>query len=562
MRTIGIGTKISGMVIGILIVLSVVIAYVATSRMQEGIEAFATEKAKNDLNMATRLVDYKYSGAWKIKDGQLYKGSQRINNNEEIVDEIGEATGDTVTFFQGEQRVATNVMLEGKRAVGTKVWEKVATVVLKQGQPYYGQAVVVGKTYQAAYTPIRSADGAVIGILYVGASQSIIDGIISGFIRQFMIVIVIAIAVSLAVILWYMSRVNRRLGRVGQALAKAGQGDFTSVLLDRSGDELGRLSVNYNEMRENLSILISEGMHACGAVADSTGRLAVIAEASTRQANRIADTIRQVADGAGAQTRSVLENQTAMEEMAQGIQNVAENASEIAEAAIYSKQQAEAGAETARLTVEQMGELHSSIQHTEALIQALHRQSGEITGIMQVIQEISEQTGLLALNASIEAARAGEQGRGFEVVASEVRKLADQSGIASRQVAQLIQNIDGDVQRSAEAIGHVVTHVDSGLRMMNETHDSFEHIVERSTHIAERIESMAATAEQMSAGVQEVTASATEIIVIARRTSGGSQEVSVAASDQMEEINRLNTCSADLQLAMEEMLKALGQFKA
>lgn len=315
-------------------------------------------------------------------------------------------------------------------------------------------------------------------------------------------------------------------------------------------------------MRENLGILISEGMHACGAVADSTGRLAVIAEASTREANRIADTIRQVADGAEAQTRSVLENQTAMEEMAQGIQNVAENASEIAEAAIYSKQQAEAGAETARLTVEQMGELHSSIQHTDALIQALHRQSGEITGIMQVIQGISEQTGLLALNASIEAARAGEQGRGFEVVASEVRKLADQSGIASRQVAQLIQNIDGDVQRSAEAIGHVVAHVDSGLRMMNETHDSFEQIVERSTHIAERIESMAATAEQMSAGVQEVTASATEIIVIARRTSGGSQEVSVAASDQMEEINRLNTCSADLQLAMEEMLKALGQFKA
>ncbi|MEK4734431.1 methyl-accepting chemotaxis protein [Paenibacillus sp. FSL L8-0641] len=340
MRTIGIGTKISGMVIGILIVLSVVVAYVVTSRMQEGIESFATEKAKNDLNMATRLVDYKYSGAWQIKDGQLYKGSQRINNNEEIVDEIGEATGDTVTFFQGEQRVATNVMLDGKRAVGTKVSEKVATVVLKQGQPYYGQAVVVGKTYQAAYTPIRSADGAVIGILYVGASQSIIDGIISGFIRQFMIVIVIAIAVSLAVILWYMSRVNRRLGRVGQALAKAGQGDFTSVLLDRSGDELGRLSVNYNEMRENLSILISEGMHACGAVSDSTGRLAVIAEASARQANRIADTIRQVADGAEAQTRSVLENQTAMEEMAQGIQNVAENASEIAESAIYSKQQA------------------------------------------------------------------------------------------------------------------------------------------------------------------------------------------------------------------------------
>ncbi|WP_068497800.1 methyl-accepting chemotaxis protein [Paenibacillus kribbensis] len=562
MRTIGIGTKISGMVIGILMVLSVVIAYVVTSRMEEGIEAFATEKAKRDLNMATRLVDYKYSGAWQIKDGQLYKGSKLINNNEEIVDEIGGTTGDTVTFFQGEQRVATNVMLDGKRAVGTKVSEKVAAVVLQQGQPYYGQAVVVGKTYQAAYAPIRSAEGAVIGILYVGASQSIIDGIISGFIRQFMIVVVIAIAVSLIVILWYMSRVNRRLGRVGQALARAGQGDFTSVLHDPSGDELGRLSINYNEMRENLSTLISEGVHTCGAVADSTRQLAVIAEATTREANGIADTIRQVAGGAESQTRSVLENQTAMEEMAHGIQNVAEHASEVAEAAIDSKQQAEAGAEKARLTMEQMNELHSSIQLTDALIQALHRQSGEITGIMQAIQGISEQTGLLALNASIEAARAGEQGRGFEVVASEVRKLADQSGIASRQVAQLIQNINGDVQRTAEAIGHVVAHVNNGQRLMNETHDSFDHIVERSTHIAERIESMAATAEQMSAGMQQITASAAEVIAIARRTSSGSQQVSVAASGQMEEIHRLNTCSTDLQRTTEEMLQALGRFKA
>src|SRR5262249_17775756 len=131
-----IGTKISLIVIGILLVFSGVVAYQVMGQMQKGIKMFATEKAKSDLDLANGFLTNKIPGDWQIKDGNLYKGNTKVNDNFDIVDEIGNITGDTVTIFQDNVRVTTNVMNEGKRAVGTTVSEKVEDVVLKNGEKY------------------------------------------------------------------------------------------------------------------------------------------------------------------------------------------------------------------------------------------------------------------------------------------------------------------------------------------------------------------------------------------------------------------------------------------
>lgn len=204
MRIRSIGTKINLIVIGILVVVSAAIAYVAIEQMGSGIKTFATAKAKSDLELVSRYLDSKYPGAWRIRGDQLTKGDTVMNGNFEIVDEIGQLTEDTVTIFQGDTRVSTNVMAEGERAVGTKVSDKVADVVLKGGGSYYGEAVVVGQTYQAAYQPIKSDNGEVIGILYVGAPQRLMDTIRGTFIRQFAVVFAAALAISIVVILMYM----------------------------------------------------------------------------------------------------------------------------------------------------------------------------------------------------------------------------------------------------------------------------------------------------------------------------------------------------------------------
>lgn len=171
MKLRSIGTKISMIMIGVLLVFSAAVMVVVINEMKSGITTFAKEKARSDLKLAEGFIEYKYPGPWQIKDGQLYKGNLQINGNYGLVDEIGGMTGDTVTIFQANQRVTTNVMIDEQRAVGTLVSEEVHEAVLIKGEAFYGEANVVGQTYQTAYMPILSENNEIIGIFYVGAPK-------------------------------------------------------------------------------------------------------------------------------------------------------------------------------------------------------------------------------------------------------------------------------------------------------------------------------------------------------------------------------------------------------
>ncbi|MGG3454098.1 methyl-accepting chemotaxis protein [Paenibacillus rhizolycopersici] len=561
MRIRSIGTKINLIVVGILVVVSGTIGFVAVKQMESGIKTFATAKARSDLELVNRYLDSKYPGAWRIEGDRFYKGETVISGNFEIVDEIGGLTEDTVTIFQGDTRVSTNVMVDGERAVGTKVSDKVADVVLKGGSSYYGEAVVVGQTYQAAYQPIQSESGEVIGILYVGASQQLMDTIRGTFIQRFAVVFAGALVISIALILRYMRGMKKRLSRLAKAMEQAGAGDFTATIRDDSQDEIGLLSAGYNQMGANLQQLVQQGLLASDKVTEAARRLLTIAEQTNDGSARIAASIEQVAAGAESQTMSTAENARAMEEIAIGVQHIAEHASEAAELAGQSRQQAVDGGEQVRRTVEQMESIDRSVQASSSLVRLLNDKSQEIALMVEAIRGISQQTNLLALNASIEAARAGEEGRGFAVVASEVRKLAEQSEASSERIVEVMSQIDTDIKQSLEAMDLVIGEVESGLALTQETDRSFADISASNGQIADQIEQLAATAQQMSAGIEEVTASVHVIADIAQSSGAAAQEVSSASASQLAAIADINAACASLSAVSDELQQVLGKFR-
>ncbi|MEF2966753.1 methyl-accepting chemotaxis protein [Paenibacillus sp. M1] len=561
MRGRSIGTKINLIVVNILLVFSVATAIVAVGQMNKGIELFATAKAKSDLELAHQWLDAKYPGDWDIRDGLLFKGDIKINDNSELVDQIGEATGDTVTIFQKNVRVATNVMSEGQRAVGTTVSQRVADAVLTRGEKFSGKAEVLGQTYQAAYEPIKNAGGETIGIFYVGASQHLILDIQQDFLTTFVIVVVLAILLACVVVIWYIKRMQRRLTAVTKAMEQAGSGDFTAVVRDKSGDEIGRLGTSFNQMGASLKELIRQGLQASEEVAASTGRLKEIAGTTAEESSRIAESMERVSEGAENQTQSTAENARAVEEVSIGVQSIAEHAQEVAESAGRSKLQAETGASHVRRTLEQMDSISRSVQETDMLMKRLDEKSREIGEMMELIRGISTQTNLLALNASIEASRAGEQGRGFAVVASEIRKLAEQSAASSNRISEVVTEIGADVQVSLGAMEHVMREVASGLEIAKETDRSFAGIVDTSGRIAEQMEQLAATSEQMSAGIEEITASVTVISEIAKETSQSSRQATTSTASQMEAIRELNDSAALLAEISGELHRTLDKFK-
>lgn len=149
-----------------------------TKQIQIEANTAAVDKAKSNLRLAEALLDSRLPGHWAVRNGQLYKGETLINGNNEIVDQIGVLTGDTCTIFQGPTRVATNVIRDNIRVLGTKVSEEVGKVVLEEGKEYSGEADVAGIKYQTAYEPIKDQNGQIIGMWYVGANKQFVDKVI------------------------------------------------------------------------------------------------------------------------------------------------------------------------------------------------------------------------------------------------------------------------------------------------------------------------------------------------------------------------------------------------
>ncbi|MGA2332569.1 MAG: methyl-accepting chemotaxis protein [Syntrophales bacterium] len=155
------------------------VAFFTVMTVQDKVITTAHEKLKGDLAMGKALLNAQYQGEWSIRDGKLFKGETQMNDNFSIVDTIGDLTSDTVTIFQGDTRIATNVKnASGDRAVGTKAAENVIAATLKKGETYIGKANVVGIWNQTAYEPIKDAQRNIIGMFYVGVPNTNYDAVI------------------------------------------------------------------------------------------------------------------------------------------------------------------------------------------------------------------------------------------------------------------------------------------------------------------------------------------------------------------------------------------------
>jgi len=218
----------------------------------------ATEtKAKSDLATGEAIIDLRYPGPWRVVDGELYKGEHRINNDLELVDFIAGLTGDTVTIFLGDTRVATTVRgPDGQRALKTKVSDVVARTVLKNGQTYLGEAYVVGEYYQTAYKPLRDSDGNIIGMFYVGISKRFSDQLIK---ESLLTVIAISAGITLLVALsgWFFTQrvIIGPLQQITAGTMEVASGLPAAPVEVDSSNEIGQLAQAFNQMVEELQKL-------------------------------------------------------------------------------------------------------------------------------------------------------------------------------------------------------------------------------------------------------------------------------------------------------------------
>ncbi len=343
-----------------------------------------------------------------------------------------------------------------------------------------------------------------------------------------LIVMLIAILVSAACTIFFMWLTNhhllRPILRVKETVEAFSRGDLTkrsgikvSFLGVQVKDEVTSLGDSVDQMANQMSGLISR-------ISDSSSQLASASE-------QLAASATQIASGADKQSGQTVHIASAMEEMNATVIEVAKNSQQVSESARSAQSIAIKGGDVVSQAIVAMKDVAESTSVTADTIKRLGRSSEEIGTIVSVINDIADQTNLLALNAAIEAARAGEQGRGFAVVADEVRKLAERTTKATKEISSMIGTIQTETSKAVDAMAEGTVKVQNGVKLANEAGDALKRIVSGVENVTDMISHIATSAEEQSSTTDEITQNMDSIADVAKANVTAIGEVSRATAE-------------------------------
>jgi methyl-accepting chemotaxis protein len=431
------------------------------------------------------------------------------------------------------------------------------------------------------------------------------------------IICAIAFIFSITTSLFFTQKISGSVNSVKKALQKMAKGDLTSSIKRTSSDEIGDMVNAYNDMQSNFSKLISDLKNSSLQLASASQQLAESSKQSSESTQQVASSSQQMARGAQEQSTNAQEtsksisqlseaiNQLAKgaQEQSQGVQQavdsitevastiakVSDNAAKAAEGAKLASDSAQTGASKSNLTLQGMERIKEVTSEVAKKIEQLGVRSGDIGKIVSVIDEIASQTNLLALNAAIEAARAGEQGKGFAVVSDEVRKLAERTASATKEIVDLITSVQQGVNEATEVMSSGITTVNEGYNLAVESGESLNQIFKVGVDLKTQIESISsntksinnstdelvkvidsvgsiteentAATEEMSASAEQISKSVETVAGIAEENSAATEEVSASAEEMSAQVEEIVASSQTLKDMAEYLEQSIAKFK-
>ncbi|WNS41832.1 methyl-accepting chemotaxis protein [Paenibacillus sp. MMS20-IR301] len=370
-------------------------------------------------------------------------------------------------------------------------------------------------------------------------------------------VILLVIALSL-----YLTRLLvKPIKLISGVVTQVAEGHLSERIPVRSGDEMGQMSQSINDMIGALSGIVGKIDAAVAQVAVSAEQVLDYATQTSNTSAEIELVVQEVAHGMEEQFRGSEQSARATEEMAIGLQRISESSVSVSDQAEAVSSEVENGYLEIQSTLEQMTVITATAGQTSELIGKLTGQAERIGQIIDVISEISNQTGLLSLNASIEAARAGEHGRGFGVVANEVKKLAERTNSAIVNIVELIRQVQDSTRDAAVSMEKSITEIGDGMGKMKNVGSSFEHIRSSIREVSLQIQDVSAVNEEMSAGTEEITASITDMLTIARDSADSAEMVAAASTEQRNMMGKIVTSAEALNQMMSGLRSEIEKFQ-
>lgn len=314
----------------------------------------------------------------------------------------------------------------------------------------------------------------------------------------------------------------------------ASDGDLT-VRANVDASEIGIVGDFFNSIIENLRDIVAQVQVASAQVNDSV---------STNSSSIVT-----LADEASAQAEQVEQSLQFVEDLTQAAQEVSDNAQQAAEIAKTASETAVNGGATMDLTVASIDQLRETVAETAKKVKRLGESSQQISKAVSLINQIALQTNLLAINASIEAARAGEEGRGFAVVAEEVGALASQSATATKEIEQIVENIQLETAEVVNAMEVGTTQVVEGTRMVQDTKQSLGQIVSVSQQIADLVQTISGSTASQTAKAQMLSKLVQNVAKVSENTSDSSRQVAGSLQETLEIAKQLQASVSTFKIS-------------
>jgi methyl-accepting chemotaxis protein len=487
--------------------------------------ASAMEAAQNVIRSAVLIVAVP-DPAMRAREREAIEG-QRIKYRESLkkiedlgTDEEGKARIEKakaiIKVLAAADNKAMELALAGKQA-------EAAETIRKEAQPLF-------TPFLQSFTDIAAYQKEKVDQRYSEA-QGTIAAAKTGLITACLIAMLIA-AASAVLITRSIVVPIRGMRDMLQDIAQ-GEGDLTKRLDASSKDELGETCHWFNVFIEKLQGIIGRVNNTISQVATASIQVQATAE-------RMAVGAEQVAAQAGTVA-------TASEEMSATSGSIAQSCLYAVEGSRKASEAAQSGAAVVDDTISVMGSIAQRVKDSAVAVERLGGRSDQIGAIVGTIEDIADQTNLLALNAAIEAARAGEQGRGFAVVADEVRALAERTTRATREIGEMIKAIQQETRGAVVAMEEGVSEVAKGSEKAANSGAALRQILDEINEVTAQINQVATAAEEQTATTSEITGNIQQITEVVSQTSVGAQQSATAANE--------------LSGLAEELRKVAGQFK-
>lgn len=414
-----------------------------------------------------------------------------------------------------------------------------------------------GKSYMLLMAKVGETNAAICGLI----PEATINEQASEIRNVTLVLVIVSIVLSLVLGMIIAQGMSNTITSILTQIKKVSQGDLTVRIHVKRKDEFAVLATGISDMIAHTKHLIQKVEGVSTELTGVSEEVIQSSESFLESSKGIGSSVGEIEVGTNDQAKHAVECLTEMDNLSNRIQIVHQNTQKISEIAGDTESSIQTGMGTMKILNEKS---HSTAEITNVVIesiQELEKQTKSIGQIVNAINDIASETNLLSLNASIEAARAGEAGRGFSVVATEIRKLADQSMESANQIQKIIEQIVLTMKHAVEIAQQADSIVQEQQSAVDDTTDAFKAMEEQVALLMKELEDILAGVKEMDR-TRSITLEAIQgISAVSEQTAACATSVTNVVGKQLEEVEDLNQNSERLSASAEELEQAIGQFK-